>query len=366
MEPVPKISSIPLESVHCQLGARLAPFAGYLMPVQYESILYEHAHTRKSAGLFDVSHMGTIIISGLCVEEYLEKILPVDLKELGLNQTKYTFLLNDKGGIEDDLLITRVKEGFQLVLNAGRKDHDLLYLKAHLPKGMTITPYFDDVLLALQGPKATIVMERLCKDACLLPFMGFGHFPWKSTTLAISRSGYTGEDGFEIRLPSHHGEHLFNWLIKQEEVKPCGLGARDTLRLEAGLCLYGHELTPTTTPVQANLTWSLGKRRRQLGGFSGAVKILHELQEKPILKRIGLMITGRAIAREGSTIHLESGQQIGHVTSGTHSPTLNCTIAMGYMETLYENAPLFVSVRGTMHPATISKLPFVPHNYYRG
>lgn len=365
MEPVPKISSIPLESLHCQLGARLAPFAGYLMPVQYESILAEHGQTRQSAGLFDVSHMGTIVISGLCIEEYLEKLLPTDLKELPLHHTKYSFLLNDKGGIEDDLLITRLQEGFQLVLNAGRKNHDLAYLKNHLPKKVSFTTYFDDVLLALQGPKAATVIERLCREATQLPFMGFGYFPWRSTQLAISRSGYTGEDGFEIRIPSNYGEQLFNWLVHQEEVKPCGLGARDTLRLEAGLCLYGHELTTTTTPVQANLTWALGKRRRQLGGFAGGVKILHELHDTPPLKRVGLTLSGRAIAREGATIHTIGGQQIGYVTSGTHSPTLNCGIAMGYVEPR-EESDLTINIRGTMYPATITKLPFVPHNYYRG
>ncbi len=366
MEPVPKISSIPLESIHCQLGARLAPFAGYLMPVQYDGIIAEHAHTRQSAGLFDVSHMGTILISGPDIEDHLERLMPTDLKELGLNQTKYTFLMNDKGGIEDDLLITRIAEGFQLVVNAGQKMHDLHYLRHHLPPTSSLEPLFDDVLLALQGPRSAHVMERLCAPAHRLPFMGFGYFAWRHATLAISRSGYTGEDGFEIRVPAPYGEELFNWLMAQEEVKPCGLGARDTLRLEAGLCLYGHELTSQTTPVQANLSWAIGKRRRQSGGFLGALKILSELQESPTMKRVGLTLTGRAIAREGSTIHKEDGQQIGYVTSGTHSPTLNCAIAMGYVESLYESSPMTINVRGTMHPATLTKLPFVSHNYYRG
>jgi aminomethyltransferase len=366
MEPVPQLNSVPLESFHCQLGAKLVPFAGYLMPVQYESILHEHHHTRQHAGLFDVSHMGTLLISGDQVAHHLERLIPCDLEELTIGETKYTLLLNDQGGIVDDLLITRLEKGFQLVLNAGRKEIDLNYLRQNLPNHLQFTPLFDHVLLALQGPQAATVMERLCQKASHLPFMHFQHVVWDNILIALSRSGYTGEDGFEIRVSPQDGPKLFSWLIEQPEVKPIGLGARDTLRLEAGLCLYGHDLNETTTPIQAGLNWTIGKRRRTAGGFAGAAKILTELQSGPHLKRIGLFIEGRAIAREGASLHTPTNEVVGHITSGSHSPTLNRPIAMGYVNAGALTFPLEVNIRGTLHPAALTKLPFVPHNYYRG
>lgn len=357
--------SLPLEAMHQQLGGKLVPFANYNMPVHYGTgILTEHLHTRQSAGLFDVSHMGALKISGdlETVSAYLEKLLPADLQELPINTTKYSFLMNDQGGIIDDLLISRVEDGYLMVLNAGGKHTDLAYLEAHKPAGVTLTPLFDWGLLALQGPKAATVLQRLAPVG-KQPFMSL----CRKDGYWISRTGYTGEDGFELLLSPGIISDIFNWLIEQEEVIPVGLGARDSLRLEAGLCLYGHDLDTSTTPVEANLTWAIGKRRRLEGGFAGSDIVLKQLQQGPSRRRVGLLPECKAIAREGCGIYTATGDKIGQITSGSHSPILGKPIAMGYVATPHLNATdLTVDIRGQRYPIGISSLPFVPHTYYRG
>lgn len=366
MQAAPQLQHVPLDHLHRRLGARMVPFAGYDMPVNYaKGIIHEHLHTRSQAGLFDVSHMGCIFLHGLEVENALEKLLPADIQEMVIGQVKYSLLMNPKGGIEDDLLISRLPKGFMLVVNAGRKHHDLSYIQSELPSDIVCEPQFEKAMFALQGPKANDVMERLCPEATSLKFMTLAEMSLSGHSVIISRTGYTGEDGFEIICMPNAAEDIFRYLLEQPEVEPAGLGARDSLRLEAGLCLYGHELDDAISPVEAGLTWAIGKRRRLEGKFAGATRVLTEIQDRPNKCRIGIIPDCKAIPREGSTLHDTTGRQVGIITSGSQSPSLGHPIAMGYIDRKFTDIPLQVKIRGQLYPARKTKLPFIAPNYRR-
>lgn len=362
------LQTVPLNNIHQALQAKMVPFAGYNMPVQYpDGILQEHLHTRQQAGLFDVSHMGSILIQGAQAASALESIIPSDLQEMTTGQVKYGLLLNQQGGIIDDLLVSRIENGFLLVVNADGKQNDLNLIISAIGSKVNITPMFDRALFALQGPKAAHVLVRIFPDVSALTFMSTMVAEFEGSPVFISRTGYTGEDGFELILQAASAQLFFQTLLGQPEVKPIGLGARDSLRLEAGLCLYGHDITQKTTPVMAGLTWAIGKRRRLEGGFPGADIVLSEIKTGTRQKRVGFIPQTRAIAREGCTIHTNTGESVGYITSGTYSPSLNMPIAMGYLDTDQLNTnDLMVSIRHQLFPVKTAKLPFVSHNYYRG
>jgi aminomethyltransferase len=366
-----------LYPLHVELGARFTPFAGYEMPVQYRSgILAEHLHTRSLAGLFDVSHMGQAFLDGPDHEttaRALENLTPADIVGLAPGRQRYTQLLNADGGIVDDLMATRPPGAngcIALVVNAERKTADFAALRAALPANVVLTVADDAALVALQGPAAASVLARLAPGAGVetMAFMSSRPLALDGFDVTVSRSGYTGEDGFEISLPAEDAEGFARRLLAESEVEPIGLGARDTLRLEAGLCLYGHELDETTDPVEAGLTWSIPKRRRAEGGFPGAARIQAALADGPPRKRVGLRLLGRAPARAGAEIIDVSGEPIGRVTSGGFGPSIGAPIAMGYVSRDHAEigAPVGLVVRGKPLPATVDVLPFHPHAYYRG
>ncbi len=363
------LARTPLFMEHRALGATLVPFAGYAMPVRYPAgIMAEHTHTRSAAGLFDVSHMGQLRLTGDGAVAALERLVPGDIASLAPWAMRYTQFTNEDGGILDDLLVTRSDDGLILVVNASCKDSDIAHLERRLDAGVDLTVLADRGLVALQGPKAAAVLERHAPGCAWLSFMTAGWFTIGGVDALISRSGYTGEDGFEVSLPANETAAFWRRLIAEPEVEPVGLGARDSLRLEAGLCLYGHDIDETTSPVQAGLAWSIGKRRRQEGGFPGAPRIQHELAEGPRRRRVGILPDGRAPAREGTAILNADGDEIGIVTSGGFGPTAGGPVAMGYVaaDAAETGRPVSLLVRGKPRPATIVKLPFVPHNYHRG
>ena len=357
----------PLHALHLELGGKMVPFAGYDMPVQYPlGIMGEHRHTREKAGLFDVSHMGQARYHG--DEAALEALITADLAALRAGEQKYTLLLNETGGIRDDLMVSRPDgEGLFLVVNAATKLHDFAVMEAATEGKGTLTRIEDRALLALQGPMAKDVMDRLCPEACKMVFMQCGAFTLDGSQVLISRSGYTGEDGFEISVPNADADRIARLLLSQDEVEPIGLGARDSLRLEAGLCLYGHDMDETRTPVEASLIWALAKTRRERGDFPGAEVIAAQIEAKTCQKRVGLTLEG-APAREGADIADKSGRIVGKVTSGGFGPTVNRPIAMGYVERDYmePGTELDILVRGKPRAATVTKMPFVPANFYRG
>ncbi|PZN13743.1 MAG: glycine cleavage system aminomethyltransferase GcvT [Proteobacteria bacterium] len=366
----------PLYDLHCELGAKMVPFAGYEMPVQYQlGILKEHQHTRARAGLFDVSHMGQAYLIGpdhQTTAAALEALVPADILNLKPGMQRYTQLLNSEGGIVDDLMVTRPADPAEdgkllLVVNASRKEVDYEYISGRLPASVRLEPQPDRALLALQGPEAAAVLAKHCADAVALGFMAARPASVGPFACHISRSGYTGEDGFEISVAADQVVDFARLLLADEAVQPAGLGARDSLRLEAGLCLYGHELDEMTTPVEAGLVWSIQKRRREEGGFPGAERIQRELREGPKRLRVGIKPEGRAPARDGTEILDTSGARIGVITSGGFGPTVNGPIAMGYVETSFAKpgTPVQLMVRGKALPAQIVDLPFVPHRYFR-
>jgi len=358
----------PLYELHRARGARMVGFAGYEMPVQYATgIIAEHLHTRTQAGLFDVSHMGQIRLHGAGAASALEALVPGDLQALMPRHMRYTLLLNDRGGILDDLMVTRLEDGLMLVVNAACKEADLAHLQAHLDRSATIEPRFERALLALQGPKAATVLSRFAPDVERMPFMSAAELSVAGAPCMATRSGYTGEDGFEISLAADDAVSVAERLLAEPEVAPIGLGARDTLRLEAGLCLYGHDIDETTTPVEAGLVWTIGKRRRAEGGFPGAAIILRQLADGPARKRVGIRPDGRAPAREGTAIVDPAGNPIGQVTSGGFGPSVGAPVAMGYVEAAHsaEGTALALIVRDVARPAHVARLPFVPTHYYR-
>jgi aminomethyltransferase len=362
-----------LHDRHVALGARIVPFAGYEMPVQFPSgIIAEHAHVRQLAGLFDVSHMGQAVVVARDHEtaaRFLERLVPGDVLGLAPGQIRYTQLTNSEGGIIDDLMVTRVPspegEGIlMLVVNASRKQVDYAWLEQNLPSGVRLLRLEDRSLLALQGPRAEAALSRHCPEAASLSFMSAGEMQFDGTAIQVARSGYTGEDGFELSIPNDRLLAIYDRLLADPDVRPIGLGARDSLRLEAGLCLYGHDIDDTTSPVEAALAWSIGKRRRSEGGFAGADRILAELRNGPSRRRVGILPEGRSPAREGSTIRVE-GRNIGRITSGGFAPTLGRPIAMGYVESGFApvGTRIELIVRDRPVPAAIASLPFVPHRY---
>tara|TARA_R110001592_G_scaffold321037_1_gene599356 strand:+ start:96279 stop:97406 length:1128 start_codon:yes stop_codon:yes gene_type:complete len=363
----------PLKELHLELGARMVPFAGYDMPVQYPAgIKTEHLHTREHAGLFDVSHMGQVVITGEGIAKALEALVPVELETLGINKQTYALFTNDRGGILDDLMIVRWAEDcFFLVVNAACKEQDLEHLRNNLP-GFDIEYLERQGLLALQGPAALEVMAKLAPEARELVFMTGARATLAGVDCYITRSGYTGEDGFEISVPAESAELLARKLLSFDRVKAIGLGARDSLRLEAGLCLYGHDLDTETTPIQASLLWSISQSRRaggnKAGGFPGADIIFNEQANGAVRKRVGLKVEGRAPVREGAEIVNAEGVQIGVVTSGGFGPSLDAPLAMGYVAAEYAavGTQLSAMVRGKARPVTVEKMPFIPQRYYRG
>jgi aminomethyltransferase len=361
-----------LDAWHRAHGARMVPFAGYEMPLQYEGIVAEHDWTRAHAGLFDVSHMGQLTLEGpdgdiAAAAEALEALVPGLVSSLKPGRMRYTLLLAEDGGILDDLMVTNTGQHVALVVNGACKWDDIAFLREHLPDDITLTHHEDQALLALQGPEAVDALGELVPAAAELVFMTAGFYDWNGVPLWISRAGYTGEDGFEISVPADHAEKLAAALVEDKRVKPIGLGARDSLRLEAGLPLYGHDLTAEIDPVTAELTFALSKKRREAGGYHGHARISGALSDGAAQKRIGLVLDGRLPAREGSEI-FAGDTQVGTVTSGGFSPTLGHPIAMGYVDAAHAeiDTALEVQVRNKRLPARVAKMPFVQHRYFRG
>jgi aminomethyltransferase len=345
----------------------MVPFAGYEMPVQYEGIIAEHLWTRESAGLFDVSHMGQLLIHGQGVDAALERLMPGDFQAAADMKPKYSLLLDDEGGIIDDLMATRRGDDFYVVVNGATKHGDIEDLCRRLPDGIVVDYIKEQALLALQGPRAAEALETLVPGVSQLSFMQAAPFTAIGQNLWISRSGYTGEDGFEISVPANAVEALAAALVTNPLVEPIGLGARDSLRLEAGLPLYGHDLDTKTTPVMAGLTFAINKRRRAEGGFAGAMRILAELESGPAELRVGFDVDGRQPVREGALVLDREGNEVGRITSGGFSPSLQRPIAMGYVATPLSaiGTALKLEQRGKLFDARVAAMPFVPHRYHR-
>jgi len=365
-----EIETLLLDKWHRRLGARMVEFAGYHMPIQYEGIMAEHVWTRSRAGLFDVSHMGQLQLwsgEGADAATALEALVPGDISALKPGRIRYSLLLNEQGGVLDDLMVTNAGDHLYLVVNGATKWDDMAYLRDMLPDEVRLAYLDDQALLALQGPDAAQALSRLVPGVADLAFMQAGTFDWNGVPLGISRSGYTGEDGFEISVPAGAAERLADALLAMEEVKPVGLGARDSLRLEAGLPLYGHDLDETINPVEASLEFAISKARRESGGFAGSDVILAAFHNGPARRRVGLSIDGRQPVREGSVVVDAAGDAIGHVTSGGFSPTLQRPIAMAFVPSALAAAGnvLTIEQRGKHLSATVVAMPFVPTRYHR-
>ena len=367
----------PLHDLHLRLGARLVPFAGYAMPVQYASgLMAEHKHCRESAALFDVSHMGQLRLVGADAAKALESLVPVDVLDLGVGKQRYAFFTNSSGGLLDDLMIARPEAGagfgdLFLVVNAGCKAADIQHLQTHIGHRCQVVPMPERALLALQGPKAVDALARLNPAVAAMTFMTGGVFDLNGAPCFVTRSGYTGEDGFEISVPAEAAVALAEALLAQPEVKPAGLGARDTLRLEAGLCLYGHDINQTTSPVEAGLSWAIQKVRRpggaRAGGYPGAAVIEKHLSAGAPSKRVGLVGLERVPVREGAVLFDAHGHKLGTITSGTLAPTVNQCIAMAYLPINHTQPQheVYAEVRGKRVPMRVVPMPFHPHHYKR-
>jgi aminomethyltransferase len=363
----------PLHALHLELGAKMVPFAGYQMPVNYPGgIIAEHRHCRASAVLFDVSHMGQLRLVGDEAAAALETLVPVDVIGLAPRRQRYAFLTNAAGGILDDLMITRRAKDLLLVVNAACKAADLRHLFTHIGHRCHIEPLPEQALLALQGPQAVNALARLNPEVAGLIFLSGGTYVLGGVECFVTRSGYTGEDGFEISAPAADAVALAKLLLAQPEVKPAGLGARDTLRLEAGLCLYGHDISETTTPVEAGLAWAIQKVRRpggaRAGRYPGAAAIERQLAAGAAIKRVGLVGLERIPVREGAALVDAQGRKLGHVTSGTLAPSVNQPIAMAYLAANHAlpSHEVYADVRGKRQPMRVSAMPFTPHRYHRG
>ncbi len=371
--PAEHLKTTPLEALHVALGAKMVPFAGYNMPVQYPlGVLKEHLHTRDQAGLFDVSHMGQGVLRGADVAAALETLVPGDIKGLKPGQIRYTLLLNEAGGIIDDLMVTRpaepgMEDALYLVVNAACKDGDFAHIAARLAGRAVLTRHEDAALLALQGPAAASTLAHFIPAAAAMGFMTSRVDNFLGTPVRLFRSGYTGEDGYEISVPAGAAESLAKALLARPGVQPIGLGARDSLRLEAGLCLYGSDIDTTTTPSEAALNWVIGARRRAEGGFPGAARILDEIKLGPPRKRVGIRPLGRAPARGHTEIQNDQGAKIGEITSGGFGPSVNGPVAMGYVDAAYAKVgtKLNLIVRGQPLPGEVASLPFAPHRYFK-
>ncbi|MBX9728168.1 MAG: glycine cleavage system aminomethyltransferase GcvT [Sphingopyxis sp.] len=368
----PEILTLPLDAWHRARGGRMVPFAGYHMPVQYDGIMAEHLWTRTSAGLFDVSHMGQLTLSGEGVADALEALVPGDISALKPGRMRYSLLLNDEGGILDDLMITNAGDHLYLVVNGAVKWDDIAHLREELPDHITLNHGDDLGLLALQGPKAVDALADIGVAPAAdggpgvrdLVFMQAAPMVWQGVALGVSRSGYTGEDGYEISLPGDAAEAFAEALCAHDAVKPCGLGARDSLRLEAGLPLYGHDLDEGTDPVEGDLAFAISKRRREEGGFPGSARILAALANGAARKRVGFAVEGRQPVREGASV-FAGNRQVGAITSGGFAPSVGAPIAMGYVATDALSGPLEAEVRGKRIALSVTAMPFVPHRYVR-
>lgn len=363
------LRTLALDDFHRAQGAKMVPFAGYSMPIQYTAgIIEEHKHTRVAAGLFDVSHMGQLWLTGADAASALETIVPGDIQNLAGGRSRYTMITAGNGGIIDDLIVTKWDDRLFVVVNAARKDVDVPLIAEAVHGKAEMTVISDRALLALQGPRAVEVLSQHIDGINAMPFMSAAETTFDGIDCHITRSGYTGEDGFELSIPTDAAETVADKLAAHEAVMPIGLGARDTLRLEAGLCLYGHDLDETTSPIEADLRWTISKRRREAADFPGAKRILDELGGNLKRKRVGLVPEGRAPAREGTIIHEPGGEAIGVVTSGGFGPSVGHPIAMGYVPASFaeEGTKLELAVRKNKVIATVTKLPFQPHQYYRG
>ncbi len=376
--PSKPLKKTPLYDLHLKHNARMVPFAGFDMPVQYTmGVKKEHLHTRTQAGLFDVSHMGQIRLTGPSAAADLEKLVPVDIIDLPAGKQRYALFTNEEGGILDDLMVTRFPsdndDHLYIVVNAACKEQDIAHLKAHLGDSTTMELLDDRALIALQGPEAAKALARLAPEVNNMVFMDARQMTIAGADCFISRSGYTGEDGFEISIPVHQASALTQQLLEQPEVELIGLGARDSLRLESGLCLYGHDLNPETTPIEGSLIWAISKIRRtggdRAGGFPGDNIILQQIETKDVgKKRVGLTGSSRAPVREGTELVNDRDEIIGQVTSGTYGPTVEAPIAMAYLPKEYAalDTSVFARVRGKKLPMTVSKMPFIQQRYYRG
>lgn len=373
------MSRTALYALHLELGAKMVPFAGYEMPVQYPAgVLKEHLHTRAAAGLFDVSHMGQVILrqkdgAAGSAASALERLVPVDVAGLAPGRQRYALFTAADGGILDDLMVANRGDHLFLVVNAACKAQDVAHMRAHLAADCEIVEITDRALIALQGPQAAAVLERLAPGAAAMRFMDVATLAWQGADLWVSRSGYTGEDGFEVSLPEDRAEAFARALLAEAEVAPIGLGARDSLRLEAGLCLYGHDIDTTTSPVEAGLGWAIQKARRtggaRAGGFPGAERILRELAEGPARLRVGLAPDGRAPMREGVDLYIAEtgGAPVGRITSGGFGPSANRPVAMGYVPAALSppGTRLWGELRGRRLPVAVAPTPFHPHSYKR-
>jgi aminomethyltransferase len=360
----------PLTALHQRLGAKMVPFAGYLMPVQYpEGVLKEHLHTRAAAGLFDVSHMGQASLRGPGSADFLESLVPGDIHGLAPGRMRYTVLMGADGGILDDLMVLRLADNaFHLVVNAACKTEDFAHIEAHLPAGLTFTQRPELALIALQGPEAAAVLAGPAPGADRLEFMQSASVSIDGADVLITRSGYTGEDGYELSVHESQVEALAERLLSIDGVKAIGLGARDSLRLEAGLCLYGHDIDTTTSPIEAGLIWIIPKSRRSAdAGYPGAARIAKEIADGASRRRVGIQPEGRVIAREGTPVMDADGNRIGTVTSGGFGPSVQGPVGMGYVAPPHNKTGTAVQleVRGKLHPAAVVKMPFAPHNYFR-
>ena len=366
----------PLYDLHVELGAKMVPFAGYEMPVQYPlGVKKEHLHTRdlQGSGLFDVSHMGQLRLHGENAAAALEKLVPVDIIDLPVGKQRYAVFTNEQGGIMDDLMVAHYGDHLYVVVNAACKEQDIAHLKAHLPEDVTMEILEDRALVAIQGPGTAAAMARIAPETADMVFMDSRAMTIAGAECLISRSGYTGEDGFEISIPASEADRLCRLMLAEPEVEAIGLGARDSLRLESGLCLYGNDLDPTTTPVEASLLWAISKIRRadgeRAGGFIGAEAVLKQIAEKAhTRKRVGMIGEGRTPIREGVELFNADGEKVGTVTSGSYGPTTECPVLMGYVAIEYSalDTELFAEVRGKKLPVKVARAPFIEQRYFRG
>ncbi len=362
------LKTVPLDGWHRALGARMVEFAGYAMPVQYQGVLAEHLHCRAQAALFDVSHMGQATLSGANAAAALECLVPGDILGLKPGRQRYTLLTNEAGGILDDLMVANLGgDRLFLVVNASRKEIDFTHIAASLPYDVQLEPHEDRALLALQGPQAPAVIGRIAPEAADLPFMGVAALTLAGADCLVSRSGYTGEDGFEISLPAVDARVVAQRILDEPEVVPAGLGARDSLRLEAGLCLYGNDIDELTSPIEADLAWTIGRRRRAAWDFPGAAAIRDQFEHGTVRRRVGIRPDRRAPARALTEIVAGDGTAAGTVTSGGYAPTLRAPVAMGYVrkDLTADGTAVHLMVRGKPLPARVVPLPFVPHRYAR-
>ena len=364
----------PCYDLHIEAGGKMVPFAGYEMPVQYPlGVKKEHLHTRALAGLFDVSHMGQLTLTGVNAASGLETLVPVDIIDLPKGKQRYALFTNDQGGLQDDLMVSNLGDHLFVVVNAACKAQDIAHLQQNMPEDVTIEVLENRALLALQGPKAGEVLARLIPESAGMVFMDSRGLSFGGVDCIVGRAGYTGEDGFEISIPGEHAKRLTKLLLAEAEVEWIGLGARDSLRLESGLCLYGHDIDQTTTPVEASLLWAISKVRRsdgaRAGGFPGANIILEQIATKDVKrKRVGMVGLAKAPVREGAELFNADGDKIGIVTSGTAGPTKGAPIAMGYVEKQYAvlDNEIYAEVRGKKLVMIVTKMPFVEQRYYRG